>query len=120
MGPGPDRAFSATTTENIIHRISGTALDSDGLLIYVAALLVLVADIFAPADGLFRDSDGAPSDALAVPTSVLGFLALVGFYRNLDTIGLDPFALLLISTTALAFTVDPALTFHLQLFGSAR
>ena len=112
--------FSATTTENIVHRISGTALDSDGLFIYVVALLVLVVDIFAPADGLFRDSDGAPSDALAVPTSVLGFLALVGFYRNLDTIGLDPFALLLISTTALAFTVDPALTFHLQLFGSAR
>ena len=120
LGPGPDRAFSATTTETIDHRISGTALDSDGHLTYVAALFVLVAGIFAPADGLYRDSDGAFPVALAVPTSVVGFLTRLGFLCNFFTFGLVLLALLLILTTALAFIVDHGLTIRFQLFGEAR
>ena len=101
MGPGPDRAFSATTIENIIHRISGTVLDSADLPFYVMALLVLVADIFSPADGLLWDSDGDPSADLVVPAcpSSLGFWALSDLYHTLDFTGLDSLAFVLLTAS---------------------
>ena len=120
LGPGPDRAFSATTTETIDHRISGTALDSDGHLTYVAALFVLVAGIFAPADDLYRDPDGASPAALAVPTSVVGFLTRLGLIHYSFAFGLVLLALLLFLTTALALFVDHGLTFSFQLIGVAQ
>ena len=67
MGPGPDRAFSATTIENITYRISGTVLVSADLAFHVMALLVFVANILAPADGFSWDFDGASSAYLVVP-----------------------------------------------------
>ena len=120
LGPGPDRAFSATTIETIDHRVSGIALDSDGHLFYVAALFVLVAGIFAPADDLYRDFDGAFPAALAVPTSVVGFLTRLGLIHYSFAFGLVLLALLLFLTTALALFVDHGLTFSFQLIGVAQ